>query len=258
MEIIERMKYLRQIITIHLSLIVLILMMSGCTPKKKYKKGTPATMKTYSVRGKTYHPTYVSVGKKTRGISSWYGPKFHGRRTSNGERYNMYAYTAAHKTWPMNTMVRVTNLQTKKSIIVRINDRGPFVRGRVIDCSYAAGKSLGLDRVGVARVQVEVVGFKGKVYKPNLKTKTAQHQPKRVKLSNFGIQVGAFSKKSGAVIYQRHYAILDTNYHTIIKETYTKSEEILYLVWVMGFKSEEEAEDYKYSHDLEQAFIVRE
>ncbi len=247
------MKYL-----LYFSLIIVIIFTSACSPKKKYKKGTPATMKTYCVRGKTYKPTYVSIGKKLRGISSWYGSKFHGRRTSNGERYNMYAFTAAHKTWPMNTMVRVTNLQTKKSTVVRINDRGPFVRGRIIDCSYAAGKSLGLDRAGIAKVQIEVIGFKGKVYKPDSKTKVAHKAPKRVKLSNFGIQVGAFSQKSGAIIYKRHYAILDINYHTIIKETYNKNGDTLYLVWVMGFRSEEEAEDYKYCHDLEKAFIVRE
>jgi len=214
-------------------------------------------MKTYCVNGKTYNPTYVSLGKKVRGISSWYGPNFHGKQTSNGERYNMHAKTAAHKTWPMNTMVRVTNLQNKRSTIVRINDRGPFVRGRVIDCSYAAGKEIGLDSVGVAKVQVEVLGFKGKIIDPKDIKKLAASQ-QRVKLSNFGIQVGAFRKRGGAVIYQKHYAQLDPKYHTIIKKSHDEEGEILYRVWMMGFGSEDEARDFKACHDIEGAFIVRE
>lgn len=265
------MNFFNKTIIYILSFSIFFLIFSGCSPKKKYKKGTPATMKTYCVRGKTYNPTYVSVGKKSRGVSSWYGSKFHGRRTSNGERYNMYGFTAAHKTWPMNTMVRVTNLKSKKSTVVRINDRGPFVRGRIIDCSYAAGKSIGLHHSGVAKVQVEVIGFKGKIYKPvvvkrDLPTEVARdvkevvipREQQRIKLSNFGIRVGAFSKKSGATIYQRHYAILNTQYKSIIKESYDKSGDILYSVWIMGFGSEEEAEDYKYCNDLEEAVIVRE
>jgi rare lipoprotein A len=109
----------------------------------------------------------MPAGKKMKGISSWYGKKFHGSKTSNGEIYNMHAKTAAHKTLPMHTMVKVTNIQNGKSTVVRINDRGPFVRGRIIDCSYAAGKELGLDRLGIAKVEIEVLGYNGKIQKPN-------------------------------------------------------------------------------------------
>jgi rare lipoprotein A len=104
-----------------------------------------------------------AAGKKMKGISSWYGTNFHGKKTSSGETYNMYAKTAAHKTLPMHTMVRVVNLQNGKSTVVRINDRGPFVRGRIIDCSYAAGKEIGLDRMGLAKVEIEVLGSGKKV-----------------------------------------------------------------------------------------------
>lgn len=91
------------------------------------------------------------------GKGSWYGKKFHGRRTANGERYNMYAYTAAHKTLPFNSMVEVTNLKNNRKIIVRINDRGPYARGRIIDLSYLAAKKLGYINQGVAKLRVKVL-----------------------------------------------------------------------------------------------------
>ncbi len=159
-------------------LLILILaasaLFTGCSQKREVAKEPGATkytsaarhratMRSYKVLGKRYHPTYVEVGQVMHGISSWYGPNFHGKCTSNGEVYDMHARTAAHKTWPMDTMVRVKNLENGKSTIVRINDRGPFVRGRIIDCSYTAGKEIGLDNMGIAKVSVEVLGFAGKV-----------------------------------------------------------------------------------------------
>jgi rare lipoprotein A len=89
------------------------------------------------------------------GRASWYGIGFHGRRTASGERYNMHALTAAHRTLPLGSYVRVSIPATSKSVIVKINDRGPFARGRVIDLSYAAARKLGLARIGTARVQIE-------------------------------------------------------------------------------------------------------
>nr|WP_228980201.1 septal ring lytic transglycosylase RlpA family protein [Paraburkholderia gardini] len=89
------------------------------------------------------------------GRASWYGRFFHGRKTANGERYNMHALTAAHKTLPLGSYVRVTNPATSRSVVVRINDRGPFVRGRVIDLSYAAATALNMEHVGTARVTIE-------------------------------------------------------------------------------------------------------
>lgn len=89
------------------------------------------------------------------GRASWYGRKFHGRRTANGERYDMHALTAAHRTLPLGSYVRVVNEATKKWVVVKINDRGPFSRGRVIDLSYAAAEKLGLAHVGTARVEID-------------------------------------------------------------------------------------------------------
>ena len=94
----------------------------------------------------------IQIGK-----GSWYGKKFHGRKTASGEKYNMYAYTAAHKTLPFNTVVEVTNLKNKRKIIVRINDRGPYARGRIIDLSYLAAKKLGYIGQGVAKLKVRVL-----------------------------------------------------------------------------------------------------
>ena len=216
-----------------------------------------ATMRSYKVMGKYYHPTYVEVGQMMRGISSWYGPNFHGKMTSNGEVYNMHARTAAHKTWPMDTMVRVNNLQNGKSTIVRINDRGPFVSGRIIDCSYAAGKELGLDKMGIAKVSIEVLGFAGKI-EPSARIVKSQntYTKKRVKLSNFGIQVGAFRDYSGAEKTKRYYLNRYKHYYPIVKRFNLRGE-MLYRVLLMGFRSEQEVRDFKYNNNLKGTFIVR-
>lgn len=102
-------------------------------------------------------PAYAKNKKIQIGKGSWYGKKFHGRLTANGERYNMYDLTAAHKTLPFGTMVKVTNLRNKRSIIVRINDRGPFVKGRIIDLSYLAAKKLRYVNKGVEKLKVKVL-----------------------------------------------------------------------------------------------------
>lgn len=100
-------------------------------------------------------PTTAANPAVQLGRASWYGPRFHGRRTANGERFNKFHLTAAHRTLPFGTRVRVTNLQNGRSIVVRINDRGPYIRGRIIDLSYAAARELGMHRQGVIQVKVE-------------------------------------------------------------------------------------------------------
>ena len=106
---------------------------------------------------KTAPQSMTPSGKAQRGLASWYGPKFHGRTTANGERYNMMDLTAAHKTLPFGTFVHVTNRANNKTIVVRINDRGPFVRGRILDLSYAAAKVIGASSTGVVDVEVRVM-----------------------------------------------------------------------------------------------------
>jgi rare lipoprotein A len=95
--------------------------------------------------------------KTQHGIASWYGRQFHGRKTASGERFDMTAYTAAHRTLPFGTRVRVINLRNGRRTIVRINDRGPFVRGRIIDVSYRAARDLGIIEVGLEKVRLEVL-----------------------------------------------------------------------------------------------------
>ena len=122
--------------------------------------------KPYQVMGQWYYPVSTSDGYREKGIASWYGKDFHAKDTANGERYNMYAYTAAHKTLPLPTFVRVTNLQNGKTMVVRVNDRGPFVAGRVIDLSYASAVALGIDIQGTAPVLLEALPADGSTLRP--------------------------------------------------------------------------------------------
>lgn len=111
----------------------------------------------YDVFGKRYYVMASSVGYVERGVASWYGPGFHAVRTSAGEPYDMYGMTAAHKTLPLPTYVRVTNLENNRSVVVRVNDRGPFVGNRIIDLSYTAAAKLGMLRRGTAFVEVRAI-----------------------------------------------------------------------------------------------------
>jgi len=116
-----------------------------------------ANILAYKDRGIKYYPKYVKTGLIKFGKASWYGKPFHGRLTANGERYNMYKMTAAHRTYAMNTILKVTNLHNNKSIKVRINDRGPFYNTRDIDLSYGAARKLGMVQKGVGKVKIEVL-----------------------------------------------------------------------------------------------------
>ncbi|MFT6732865.1 MAG: rare lipoprotein A [Polaribacter sp.] len=124
------------------------------TSLEKSRYGNPSS---YEVRGRTYQVKKSAKNYKKEGVASWYGTKFHGRRTSSGEIYDMLALTAAHKTLPIPCFVKVTNLENGKYLIVRVNDRGPFVKDRIIDLSYAAAHKMGMTEKGTAKVRVESV-----------------------------------------------------------------------------------------------------
>jgi len=209
-----------------------------------------ATMRPYQVGGKTYYPTVVAVGSRYRGIASWYGPNFHGKRTSNGEIYNMYEFTAAHKTLPMNTMVKVTNLRNGRSTVVRINDRGPFVGNRIIDLSYAAAKKIGMVGTGTAPVELEVLGFDSHIQNlPGL-------AKKEVVLGDFAVQIGSFRRYQGAKITQNRNALVHGRYKAVIQKFIVDGKP-LYRVWLTGFKSEAEARDFINQGLYPGAFIIR-
>ena len=125
--------------------------------------------RSYSVQGKTYRVLATSEGYVEQGMASFYGKKFHGRLTSNQEVYDMYAFTAAHRSLPLPSFVRVTNLSNGKSVVVRVNDRGPFHSGRIIDVSYAAAVKLDFVHKGTARVEVRAL-------KPGERRRTGMHE----------------------------------------------------------------------------------
>ena len=123
-------------------------------PEPLSRYGNPQS---YVVYGERYFTLPNSKGYRERGLASWYGTKFHGKRTSSGEPYDLYAMTAAHKTLPLPTYVEVTNLDNKRSVIVKVNDRGPFHDGRIIDLSYSAAHKLGILGTGTGRVEVHAI-----------------------------------------------------------------------------------------------------
>ncbi len=152
--------------------LLLVALSSGCTfgvpiskrGEQQSSSGVPATTpsqrgnpSSYVVFGKRYYVLDSSRGFVQRGIASWYGTKFHGRQTSSGEIYNMHAMTAAHKTLPIPVYVHVKNLDNDRSAVVLVNDRGPFIAGRIIDLSYAAAKKLGVDGPGTANVEISAL-----------------------------------------------------------------------------------------------------
>jgi rare lipoprotein A len=147
----------------------------------------------YTVLGRTYHLIEDETDYKERGIASWYGKKFHGRRTSNGEVYDMYAMTAAHKKLPIPSYVRVTNLDNSRTVVVRVNDRGPFHDGRIIDLSYAAAQRLGFVDQGTAPVEVEIIVPDDQSLAPLVAENSGATEGGGVFL-----QVGAFSTESAA------------------------------------------------------------
>ena len=130
---------------------------SGCSNSPRYRTDPvkPGSSRTKPTALKT--TSKVKHRKVMTGVSSFYAEDFHGKLTANGEVYDMYGLTAAHKTLPLNTIVRVTNLENNKSLILRINDRGPYVKGRILDCSYGAAKKLGFTNNGTAKVKIEVI-----------------------------------------------------------------------------------------------------
>ena len=186
-------------------------------PLARYGNHSP-----YTVLGKTYTVLPSSEGYHERGIASWYGSKFHGRRTSSGELYDMHLPTAAHKSLPLPTYVEVTNLDNGRKMIVKVNDRGPFHRDRIIDLSYAAAIKLGVDKTGTARIDVRAIDVK-----------TSKRSSVKVSDGTF-LQVGAYSKRRAA----EHMA--GQMVAAQLKPVSVHKSRGLYKVWIGPYASEAE------------------
>jgi len=186
--------------------LLIIICIVGCAESKRRIPTTryarpvlvlPATTKPYIVNGVAYYPLPSKEGFVQVGIASWYGRKFHRKKTSSGEIYNMYDKTAAHKTLPFGTHVKVKNLSNSKEVIVRINDRGPFVKQRIIDLSYGAGREIGLIGPGTARVRLVALSREvGKIKSGN--TQKTLVEAKDFNTGKFTVQVGAFEERENA------------------------------------------------------------
>ena len=168
-----------------------------------HQGGIQKVGKPYKVGGEWYYPESDPYYDRV-GHASWYGKQFHGRKTANGETYNMNALTAAHKTLPMPTYVKVTNLSNGRSIVLRVNDRGPFVAGRLIDVSRRAAQLLGFQQKGVTQVRVQAVDENGRVRRGKkrpprvLTTQASSAKTSPDKSHGHFVQVGAFANLSNA------------------------------------------------------------
>ncbi len=212
-----------------------------------------ATMRSYVVHGKRYYPRKSHMNETFEGIASWYGPDFHAKLTSNGETYNMYAQTAASKTLRMNTMVKVYNKDNGKSTIVRINDRGPFISGRIIDLSNKAAHDIDMVQKGTANVHLTVVGFNGEINNNNERKSNIEYNSN----ATFYLQIGVFSRIEGAKKVKREYnSLRQDNYKAYIKEE--KSDyRIMNKVLVGKFRTYEHADSYKNNNQIQNAIVVK-
>ena len=173
-----------------------VMLVSACAPKKTPMAKPPESLqkayqRPYSVLGQRYEPLQTPAGFIQTGIASWYGADFHGKKTSNGETYDMHAMTAAHKTLPLGVFVRVTNTANGHEAIVRVNDRGPFVKGRIIDLSYSAAKVLGVDIAGTAPVRIVALGYRGS-------GADQYNELENYDAGNYTVQIGAFTDPRNA------------------------------------------------------------
>ena len=225
--------------------------------KELYPPATISKLRPYEIDGVWYYPLPSAAGYREEGLASWYGPEFHNKPTANGERFNMYAMTAAHRTLPLGTLVRVTNLRNHRVVIVRINDRGPFIKGRIIDLSYGAAKALGFTREGLVPVRIEAIGFSSRTppYKTSVRSAKAGEES-RVVGSAFTIQIGAFKDKERASELKNS---LSSKYGFVRVEPVECYGRFLYRVQVGCFESLYKARrelGYLKSEGFKDAFVV--
>jgi len=214
------------------------------------------SMRPYVVNGQRYYPLPSAEGFIQRGKASWYGKKFHGRPTASGEIYDMYKRSAAHKILPLGTFVNIVNLENGRSAVVRINDRGPFVKGRIVDLSYASAKDLGIVKKGTADVRLVALGKEvDRIDSPQGVKPVVE--VKEIRRGEFSIQVGAFSSRENALRLADRLKVLFDYVDVNIYQDMERGD--LYRVRVSKSKSLKEAQ--KAERRLEEmgfegAFIV--
>lgn len=201
------------------------------TPPSERRGGVSPDAKTkpYTVLGKTYYPLQSADGYDEVGLASWYGADFHGKKTANGQTYDMYGVSAAHKTLPLGSKVEVTNLDNNRSVVLTINDRGPFVNERILDLSYGAARKLGTVECGVARVRVTAL--------------TGNTVPERLAPATgklYQVRVGAFAVRDNALRVQRQ--LLDAGYSGANITLVDRDGQMLHIVLAGSFKSRDQAE----------------
>ena len=198
----------------------------------------PATQRPYKVNGHVYYPLPSAEGFVEVGYASWYGSKFHGRPTANGEPYNMYAITAAHRTLPMNTYVRVLNLENRREVVARISDRGPFAKNRIIDLSYGAASKVGLIGPGVAKVRIEALGE----VRPRAGVPPVFKPHPDFRRGKFYVQVGAFLEPDNAYALGRK---ITRYYEDVVIFRQPRGDQTFYLVQVFASTEYNTAKDFE-------------
>lgn len=240
-----------------------LLVMTGCAslnpfPKRIYStppksKPTSTTRsydpktRPYTVLGKTYYPLQNAAGYDEVGRASWYGEDFHGKKTANGQIYDMYGVSAAHKTLPLGTQVRVTNLENNRSVILVINDRGPFVHGRILDLSYGAAKKLDTVERGVAKVRITAIGSIPNSRPTKLATSAIKY---------YHVRVGAFADRENAE--RTHRRLLSSGFPGAKISTVNRNGQVLHVVQAGSYTSRDKAERIQESlkEDFPTCYIV--
>ncbi|MGA1845612.1 septal ring lytic transglycosylase RlpA family protein [Deferribacter abyssi] len=228
-------------------IIILSLTFNGCVTKHKPTRYNAKGIhygKPYIIRGKKYYPYTRVKNFEQIGIASWYGREEHGKLTASGEIFDMYKLTAAHKLLPLGSIVHVKNLENGKEVTVRINDRGPFVSGRIIDLSYAAAKKIGIVGKGVAKVKITLLSENPYFY---------QLKGKRIDIDkgSFAIQIGSFKNYYNAKRLKNKFE------NAKIITAYIKGVKF-YRVWLTGFNSLQKARKYlaRIRYKYHEAFII--
>jgi rare lipoprotein A len=213
---------------------------STTAPPRSTPSAPPGYPKPYRVDGQWYQPIPDADGFRQQGTASWYGSQFHGRRTSNGEVYDMYGISAAHKTLPFGTVVRVHNLRNNQALDVRINDRGPFVKNRIIDLSYGAARKLGV--VGPGTAPVEIVALAAPVRTVQQPGGQERLVPVDLTSGNFTFQVGAFQDRNNA---ERLAAKLKPNHLNVHVASFDRGDGLFHRVRVGRVTTLQEADAYE-------------